>query len=296
VKSLPMPVPWNEPLPKATPPADMAMYQLPTGTYETRAAFAVKGGTFRDKRPFAATPTLVMHPKGDLVIDAGFGSHVADHVASLPRYQQPPYRATQTVKEQLDACGYDRTRLLGVLLTHSHWDHVGGLDGLEIPIWILPSEEQYAAEERDGVYRMVSPGHQVHEYEFAGPPYLGFRSSFDVYDDGSTVIVPVGGHTPGSVVIFVTLPSCKRYAFIGDLTWQLDGIRRRVERPWLMRKLADSDPGQVRQGLLRMIALSDLIQIVPAHDPTAYEGIPYLPASLRTAPSSSDPLATSSCS
>jgi len=271
-----MPPHWSEPLPNAMPPVDMAIYQLPTGTYETRAAFAVRGGKFGDKRPFAATPALVMHPKGDLVIDAGFGSHVADHVAMLPWYQRPPHTAGQTVSAQLDASGYDRTRLLGVLLTHSHWDHVGGLDGLDVPIWILPSEEQYAAKERDGVYRIVSPGHQIHEYEFSGPPYLGFPSSFDVYGDGSVVIVPVGGHTPGSVVIFVTLPSGKRYAFVGDLTWQLDGIRRRVERPWLMRRLADSDPEQVRHGLLRVVALADLMQIVPAHDVNAFEAIPFL--------------------
>ncbi len=30
----------------------MAIYQLPTGTYVTRAAFAVRGGSFRDKRHF----------------------------------------------------------------------------------------------------------------------------------------------------------------------------------------------------------------------------------------------------
>jgi N-acyl homoserine lactone hydrolase len=266
-------------MPDRCPTADFGPIPDDTGTYETRAAFAVKGGKFSDKRPFAATPALVVHPKGDLVIDAGFGSHVADHLATLPWYQRPPYTARQTVSAQLDASGYDRNRLLGVLLTHSHWDHVGGLDGLDVPIWILPSEEQYAARERDGVYRLVSPGHQIHEYEFSGPPYLGFRSSFDVYGDGSVVIVPVGGHTPGSVVIFVTLPSGKRYAFVGDLTWQLDGISRRVERPWLMRKLADSDPEQVRHGLLRVIALADLMQIVPAHDVNAFEGIPFLPES-----------------
>ena len=259
---------------------DLAIFQLPTGTYETRAAFAIKGGSFRDKRLFAATPVLLMHPNGDLVIDAGFGSHVADHVAALPRYQRPPYTAAQTAKQQLDATGYDRNRLRGVLLTHSHWDHVGGLDSLDVPIWIVPSEEQYAAQDRDGVYRLVAPGHEIHGYEFHGPPYLGFPSSFDVYGDGSVVVVPVGGHTPGSVVIFVTLPSRKRYAFIGDLTWQLDGINRRVERPWLMRKLADSDPEQVRQSLLRVIALADLMQIVPAHDRNAHEGIPHLPSKL----------------
>jgi glyoxylase-like metal-dependent hydrolase (beta-lactamase superfamily II) len=131
---------------------------------------------------------------------------------------------------------------------------------------------------------MVSPGHEIRDYEFNGPSYLGFPSSFDLYSDGSVVVVLAGGHTTGSVVVFVTVPSGKRYAFIGDLTWQLDGIRRGVERPWLLRKLADSDPEQVRQGLLRVIALADLMQVVPAHDSDAYDGIPHLPARLTAAP------------
>jgi N-acyl homoserine lactone hydrolase len=259
----------------------MAIYQLPTGTYETRAAFAVRGGSFRDKRHFAATAILVQHPKGDLLIDAGFGADVATHVATLPRIARAPYQASQTVSEQLDAAGYDRSRLLGVLLTHSHWDHVSGLDKLQVPIWINAAERQYAAEDPDGkVFRLVSAGHKIHDYELNGPAYLGFPSSFDVYSDGSVVIALAGGHTTGSVVVFVTVPSGKRYAFIGDLTWQLDGIRRRVERPWLFRKLADSDPEQVRQGLLRMIALANLMQVVPAHDVDAFDGIPHLPARL----------------
>jgi N-acyl homoserine lactone hydrolase len=275
-----MPSAWAEGLPEAAPPPDMAVYQLPTGTYETRAAFAFRGGSFRDKRHFAATAILVHHPKGDLLIDAGFGSGLAAHVALLPRIQRTPHVATATVREQLDASGYDRGRLLGVLVTHAHWDHVSGLDDLQVPIWINSRELRYAAEGADGeVFRAVSAGHEIHEYEFNGPSsYLGFPSSFDVYGDGSVVVALAGGHTTGSVVVFVTVPSGMRYAFIGDLTWQLDGISRRVERPWLLRKLADSDPEQVRQGLLRVIALADLMQIVPAHDRGSYDGIPHFPA------------------
>ena len=281
---LPVPSAWAEPLPEAAPPSDLAIYQLPTGTYETRAAFAVQGGSFRDKRHFAATAILVQHPKGDFLIDAGFGSDVAAHVAALPRIQRAPYQAVKTVSEQLDASGYDRSRLLGVLMTHSHWDHVSGLAELQVPIWTNSGELHYAAENPDGkVFRTVSAGHEIHEYEFNGPPYLGFPASFDVYGDGSVVIALAGGHTTGSVVIFVTVPSGQRYAFIGDLTWQLDGIRRRAERPWLLRKLADSDPGQVRRGLLRVIALAGLMQIVPAHDRDAYDAIPHLPARLTPA-------------
>jgi len=139
------------------------------------------------------------------------------------------------------------------------------------------NERQYAAEDPDGkVFRQVSPGHDIHEYGFESRPYLGFGSSYDVYGDGSVVVVLAGGHTTGSVIVFVTVPGAQRYAFIGDLTWQIDGIRRRVERPWLLSRLADSDPVQLRRDLLRMIALDSLMRIVPAHDLGSYDGIPRL--------------------
>ncbi|MFI5937928.1 MBL fold metallo-hydrolase [Actinoplanes sp. NPDC051494] len=277
---LPEPDPWSQPLPEASPPADLAIYHLPTGTYMTRAALAFKGGSFGDKRHFASSAVLVQHPKGDLLIDAGFGADVAAHIAMLPRFVRAPHEAGPTVSSQLNAIGYDRRRLLGVLPTHSHWDHVSGLDALpDTPIWMNAGEREYAAVDPDGkVYRRVSEGHEIHEYGFGDGPYLGFASSYDVYGDGSVVIALAGGHTTGSVIVFVTLPTAKRYAFIGDLTWQSDGIRHRVERPWLLSKLADSDPDRLRQGLLRMIAVEALMQVVPAHDLGAYQGIPPLSA------------------
>jgi N-acyl homoserine lactone hydrolase len=277
MKNLSMPPVWQGPLPKATPPSDVAIYQLPTGSYVTRANFAFTGGAFRDKRSFAATAILVTHPQGDFLIDAGFGAGIAAHVHAQPWYARSPYQATGTASEQLDASGYDRGRLRGVLITHSHWDHVSGLDQLQVPIWTSAGELRYAAEARDGkVFRTVSKGHEVHRYEFDSAPYLGFPSSYDVHGDGSVVVALAGGHTPGSVIVFVTLPAGQRYAFIGDVAWQLEGVRRPAERPLLMRKLADVDPGQVREDLLRVASLAGLMHVVPAHDLTAYEGIPRL--------------------
>jgi len=278
MSALTTPAAWTGPLPEADPPAEMGLYHLPTGTYETRAALAVQGGSFRDKRSFAASAILVRHPRGDLLIDAGFGAGLGQHLAMLPGYMRSPHDAGRTAAEQLDAAGYDRDRLLGVVLTHSHWDHSSGLDSLRgTPVWMTADERTYAAADPDGkVFRHVSPGHEIHEYGFDDGPYLGFPASYDVHGDGSVVIVPAAGHTTGSVIVFVTLPSGARYAFIGDLTWQLDGIRRRVERPWLLSKLADSDPEQLRQDLLRIIALDGRVHIVPAHDLGSYDGIPRL--------------------
>jgi N-acyl homoserine lactone hydrolase len=127
-------------------------------------------------------------------------------------------------------------------------------------------------------FQTVSQGHEIHQYEFASAPYLGFPSSYDVHGDGSVVVALAGGHTTGSVVVFVTLPAGKRYAFIGDVAWQFEGVRRPAERPLMVRKLADADPGQVREDLLRVASLAGLMQVVPAHDLTAYEGIPRLAA------------------
>jgi N-acyl homoserine lactone hydrolase len=270
---------WTEPLPAANPPAEMTLHQLPTGTYRTRAALAVTGGSFRDVRKFAATAVLISHPRGDLLIDAGFGAHVDEHVGMLARVERAPYELGNTVAQQLDAAGYDRTRLGGVLVTHVHWDHVSGLDSLRVPVWINREEMRYAdADAHGAVFRAVSEGLDIHQYDLDGPPYLGFPASFDVYGDGSVVVALAAGHTHGSVVVFVTLPSGDRYAFIGDLTWQMDGITRGAERPWLLRRMADVDADTVKLGLHRSIALSKLMRIVPSHDVGAYDSIPLLTA------------------
>lgn len=267
----------NEILPAASPPPGMTLHQLPTGTYETRGSFAIRGGSFRDRRAFASTALLVRHPCGDLLIDAGFGARADEHIASLPSFRRSPHTRGRIAAEQLAAAGLDPASLAGVLLTHSHWDHVSGLDSIPAPIRITAEEEAYARASRaDTVFAQVATGHRIEHYTFDGPAHLGFAASHDVHGDGSIVVVPSPGHTSGSVVVFVTLPTGRRYAFVGDLTWQHEGVSEGRERPWLMRRLADTDPGRIRDDLARVRALPAAYHVVPAHDVAAYEGIPLL--------------------
>jgi glyoxylase-like metal-dependent hydrolase (beta-lactamase superfamily II) len=89
------------------------------------------------------------------------------------------------------------------------------------------------------------------------------------------------------VIIFVTLHNRRRYAFVGDLVWQLEGITLREERPWITRRDADLDAAGTRENLLRMIALKERLPeliIVPAHDMRTSAGMPSLSqASSKTA-------------
>ena len=85
--------------------------------------------------------------------------------------------------------------------------------------------------------------------------------------------MPAPGHTPGSIIIFITLPRNVRYALVGDLVWQREGLTRRVERPWLMRLLGDTDPDGTRENLLKMVSVTQRIPemiVVPSHDQRAY--------------------------
>lgn len=270
---LPTPPPWTGALPRADPPPEMAVFALHTGVTHRSAAFAYRGGSFRDARDFAMTATLVRHPRGDVLIDTGFGRRVDAHLRMMPFAFQAITRYTRgrAAADQLDARGYDRRRLRAILLTHAHWDHVSGLEDFPgTPVWVTAEERRFIAE--GGALSVVArsaTSARYERYRFDGPPYLGFAASHDVYGDGAIVVVPAPGHTPGSVIVFLTLPSGRRYAMLGDLVWQVEGITRREERPWLQRTLGDDEPAAVRAAILRVAALAEALPdlvLVPAHD------------------------------
>ncbi len=118
-------------------------------------------------------------------------------------------------------------------------------------------------------------------YEFDSGPYLGFPASHDVFGDGSIVLASAPGHTPGSIVAFITLPGGTRYALVGDLVWQREGIEIPAERPWLTRSQVDADPQHVRQWIVNMHVLQKTFPqliCVPAHDRRVWDELPQLRA------------------
>lgn len=276
---LPAPAPFAGELPPAAPPGGMSIARLSTGVTHRSAAFAYRGGSFSDARDFSMAAILVRHPRGDVLIDTGFGSDVDDDFARMPWFFRASTRYTrgEAARDALARAGYDLARLRAILLTHAHWDHASGLSDFPgIPVWVTRAERDFV-DEGGFLTAVARSAHATYEpYDFEGGPYLGFPASHDVYGDGAIVVVPAPGHTPGSVIVFVALPTGERYAFVGDLVWQLEGITEREERPFVQRALGDDDPAEVRAQILRMAALAarfSELRIVPAHDARAMDRI-----------------------
>jgi hypothetical protein len=75
-RPLPVPAPLTGPLPQASPPAEMAVHTLATGRIHRRAGLTYRGGSLFERRESAINAVLVQHPRGDLLIDTGFGRHI----------------------------------------------------------------------------------------------------------------------------------------------------------------------------------------------------------------------------
>ncbi len=275
--------------PAASPPSGMRLFAIRAGSMESQAAFAYRGGNFSDHRSFSMGAILVQHPRGTLLFDTGFGRNVDAHMRGEPFLARAltTYTKGTPVADQLAAAGIDPHGFAGIVLTHAHWDHVSGLDDLRgVPVFVCQKELDFIRS-GDSASRLIrSFGALPYKvYDFPSGPYLGFDQSYDFFGDGSVVLVPAGGHTPGSIIAFVTLPedagSRRRYALVGDIVWQREGVELPAERPWITRQIADQDEEQVRTVVVRLHMLKerfpDLV-IVPTHDERVWNTLPTLSA------------------
>ena len=270
--------PWV--IPQAHPPDGMRLRAFMAGKLFSRAALAYAGGAFTDRRVFNMGAILVEHPKGLLLFDTGLGTRVDQHIKTAPKLMQMTTRYEQetTVARQLVAAGIDKGDLLGVVLTHAHWDHVSGLDDLpDVPVWLNQTEWDFVT----SGHRSTALARQLiqtdrHMYAFDSGPYLGFASSHDVFGDGSVVLVWAPGHTPGSIIVFINLPGDMRYALLGDLVWQIEGLTLPAEKPWFVRRTADQDATSVKAVIGHMRHVQQRIpsmHMVPAHDRRIWEDL-----------------------
>ncbi|MBV1860292.1 MAG: MBL fold metallo-hydrolase [Nannocystaceae bacterium] len=251
----------------------------------------------RGKLGFTASAILVHHPlQGTVLIDAGnssnFDAEVRVYRGKTKRWLRTfpgALKPKVTLDALLTGVGFDPGTLRAVIPTHAHLDHVGGiLDLPKTPVWVSEAEAALIERGRHSVTFEVIPAHakalsdQLEPLEFAGGPYEIFKRHADVFGDGSVVVVPMPGHTPGSVGVFVRLPDGRRVFHVGDAINSRTQLERLRGRTPAMRR-TDTDQPAADRNVARLRALSEQdpsLLILPAHERAAWKEVFGAPASL----------------
>lgn len=231
---------------------------------------------------------LVRHPAGDLLIDTGNSSKFNQDISIYPfalrlklKLLAGQLNPETPLPDLLRRAGENPAKLRWAILSHVHLDHAGGLMDLpHLPVLITREELQFANDPEIqtkgyvvAAYNKALPPPNAPTLQFEPKPYEIFDESADLYKDGSVVVVPLRGHTPGSAGIFVNLSPVKRFFYVGDTVDDERGFKERVGKPLLLRD-SDNDPALANQIVGKLSQLHELLPglvIIPAHGRSAYK-------------------------
>jgi N-acyl homoserine lactone hydrolase len=136
--------------------------------------------------------------------------------------------ARSTLPQQLRTLGYHQADVRTVVLSHLHQDHIGGLADLPKARLLVSQDEWEAMLKPRSVYEGYLRRHielpglawsPVTHEALADVGLLPFSEGHDVFGDGSVVVVPTRGHTPGSLSALIRRPGWPPITLCGDLTY-----------------------------------------------------------------------------
>ncbi|HEY5663298.1 MAG TPA: N-acyl homoserine lactonase family protein [Ilumatobacter sp.] len=165
---------------------------LDCGWLRTQRRTLLQGGS-RDELRLPVPSWLVRHPHGTVVFDAGLHpglAHGPESLGDLAKIFAVELEVGGTVGHRLGEHDVDPLGTFTVVLSHLHWDHVGGLCELPNARIVVQRDEWAAASQGDG------GGYDAALHDL-GHDVLTVEGTHDLFGDGSVVCLPTPGHTCG---------------------------------------------------------------------------------------------------
>jgi glyoxylase-like metal-dependent hydrolase (beta-lactamase superfamily II) len=255
---------------------------IPTGTSRVWVPFAIRGGSLGKTIKMVYGGILVEHPKGSFLIDGGLGKDAQGEMARNlgVLHKLFPIQVDSSISEQREKFP-GLKNIQSIYVTHVHWDHLSGAkDFPEIPIYLLPEEIEFINQGSRSILPVVYEEQRkalqsrFRPIQLKEHPYENFSRSLDLFEDGSVVLVPLPGHTPGSLGIFLNVSPTERYLVVGDALWNVNDNGEPEARSLPAEWFADNDVARARETRARLTELvkkSNEITLVPVHDPGAVE-------------------------
>jgi len=260
----------------AGPPAGMKMYAMSSGTLDLDKSWLTAG---RDMGKWITIPVpmfLIDHPKGVLLYDTGMNPQVAvgalKYWGPVAKVFIPHMKPEQAIDKQIKALGYKLSDVKYVALSHMHLDHAGGMTCLPDATFIVRKAELQTAWWPESFQRgayILKDFQDTRGYKYME---LG-NEDYDVFGDGSVVLIDSKGHTQGHQSVVVTLPKSGKFVLTGDSCYMKENIDERVV-PGIVW-----DPVWAIKTIDKMRELRKRgAHVIVGHDPDAWEEVKHAPA------------------
>jgi glyoxylase-like metal-dependent hydrolase (beta-lactamase superfamily II) len=174
---------------------------------------------------------VIDHPKGLVVFDTGNNNAVSDGkckshwAAGNCDMLKPSQKREDVIDSQLKKIGYSTDQVKAVITSHAHLDHIGNIKMFPKAVHVIQKKEMYQAWwpekfQRDGGVFVVG--------DFDGPArdfnYLELNGDYDLFGDGSVMILSTPGHTLGHQSVKVKLASGKTMVMTQDAVWMKENM------------------------------------------------------------------------
>ena len=270
----------------------VTVFPMSTGSFTTNFKQMVDGVPSEPVKipiPFY----VIRHPQGIILFDSGLGQDFRDQLHGwwahrlfqlLLPYQ---FRRVDAAVQQLRRMNIPPESVRQIIVSHMHLDHVGGLrDFPQATVVVSRAEWEHANVGRwparlRGIMKEQLEGIEnrlwLIDYQ-PGTSREPFYASMDLLGDGSLVLVPTPGHTPGHQSLLVTLGSGKKVFLTGDAVWARENYQKPAPKGWLIRHLEEDGPEAWETTLkIRKFAEDNPdVLVIPGHDPHLWKEIPSL--------------------
>jgi N-acyl homoserine lactone hydrolase len=155
---------------------------------------------------------LVIHPRGMLLFDTGLTDAQVGRSIYENKNGYEGLLKTTTLKGELANIGVTAPMITYLAISHSHWDHVGNANAFAGSTWLARKSEY------DFMFApTVTPAARKNYDALAQARIQYIQGDYDVFGDGSVVLLSTPGHSPGHQSLYVKLAHTGGVVISGDL-------------------------------------------------------------------------------
>lgn len=175
---------------------------------------------------------VIDHPKGLVIFDTGNNKAISNGncksywTGGFCDFLKPSQKSEDVIDMQVKKLGLDPAKVKAVVTSHGHLDHIGNIEAFPNAIHVIQKKELYQSWFPEKFQGRTSPGAFVmadidNAREFT---YLELEGDYDLFGDGTVMVLATPGHTLGHQSMKIKLASGRTIIMSQDAIWMQENL------------------------------------------------------------------------